>query len=979
MSENNKKKKRKKRTKLTFFKAFKILIILILIALIIGGGSVAGMVLSIIKDAPEIDPSKINSSLNQTSTIYDNENNLIEKVQSISGEYRTIVSLDKMPQHLLDAFISIEDERFYDHIGVDPKGIVGSAMENIKAGGIVRGASTITQQLVKNLYLSSDKQWNRKITEAYLAIQMERVLHKDQILAAYLNRIFFGQNAYGVQEAAKTYFSKDVGELTIAESALLAGVVKSHLQFQPYERIRPDQFDENKHYRVGDLDVLGERYIAVFNPRSIERQKLVLNKMLDLGKISQSEYEAALREDIKSNLKPGKLKLEGITSYFTDYVKTQVVKTLVQKLGYTEEAAEEELYTGGLKIYSTIDIDMQKQLEEVYENFTEILVGNTENIKGPILIDWKLNSAGNVLDKENKVVFYKRENLLTEDYSLILEDGTFEFVDGNLKIKNKKLKPYPKHIDVGDFYAIDEKKNLVSHTVGSIIIPEEFYSYNEEDIITIKKAYLDANKEFYKADENGRLLINEQYFYIFKEGIVQPQSATVTIDYRTGQIKAIVGGRDVEGNRILNRATASKRQPGSSIKPISVYLPALDSGYTAASPIDDIPFYNGNGELWPRNFYRSYKGMHTLRESVERSVNVNAVKTVENIGIATSMSYLEKMGIISKTHPEDDSFVTRIENKTHNDENLSALGLGGMTNGLTPLELTAAYGTIANNGVFVEPIAFTKILDKNGNLLLDNTPTETIVVSPQTAFIMKNILNTNVTNPGGLGGRAKLPDMAVAGKTGTTNNEVDIWFVGFTPYYVTGTWIGNDSPILTLSKGSTTAAQFWQYIASKIHEGLDSIPTFEQPSGIVSANICTQSGLLPSALCSHDPRGTIKSEIFVQGTVPTTTCDVHVELQIDTSNNSIANIYCPEDVVATRVFVQRTPPYNPSDNDGIVPADYSYNAPTGICTYHDESTVVVPDPLEDLLDWLNPNKDGDDSVIPLDPLDEDNSDDDDND
>lgn len=965
---SDKDKKKKKKVKLTFLKAIKIFVIILLITLIIGGGSVAGMVLSIIKDAPEIDPSTINSSLNQTSTIYDKEGNLIEKIQSTAGEYRTIVTLDKMPQHLLDAFISIEDERFYDHIGVDPKGIIGSAMDNLKAGGIVRGASTITQQLVKNLYLNPDKKWNRKITEAYLAIQMERTLHKDQILAAYLNRIFFGQNAYGVQEAAKTYFSKDVGQLTIAESALLAGVVKSHLQFQPYERIRPDKFDETKHYRVGELDILGERYIAVFNPKSIERQKLVLNKMLELGKISQTQYDIALKEDIKSNLKPGEVKLAGMTSYFTDYVKTQVVNSLVEKLGYTKDAAEEELYTGGLKIYSTIDVEMQKQLEDIYENFTEVLVGPTDNIKGPVLVDWRLNKAGNVLDNDNRVVFYKQENLLNEDYDLIIEADSFEVINGNLQIKNNKLNPYPKHIDIGDFYTIDGKKNLVTHTVGSIIIPEEFYSYAEDNTITIKKGYLDANSEFYKIDENGNLLIKESYFFISKEGIVQPQSATVTIDYRTGQIKAIVGGRDVEGNRILNRATA-KRQPGSVIKPISVYLPALDNGYTAASAIDDIPFYD-KGKLWPKNWYTGYRGIHSLRKSVEQSVNVNSVKTVQNIGIATSMSYLEKMGIISKTNPGSDSFITSQEGKT-NDENLSSLGLGGMTNGLTTLEVTAAYGTIANDGVFVEPISFTKILDKNGNLLLDNVPKETIVVSQQIAYIMKDILRTTVTD--GLAGRAKLPNMVVGGKTGTTQNQADIWFVGFTPYYVTGTWIGNDLPVITLTKSSGTAAELWQHISSKIHEGLESKTSFEQPSGIVSANVCSQSGLLPSALCSYDPRHTIKTEIFAQGTVPTSTCDVHIELEIDTSNNKIANIFCPEDLVETRVFVERTPPYSPSDNNGILPSDYAYNAPTEICTDHDETTVIIPDPFDD---WWNGNDDEDDFVIPLDPLDDDDDDND---
>lgn len=958
MSDDNKKQKKKR--KLTVLKVFKIFIILFLMVAIIGGGAVFGVVLSIIKEAPEIDPSSINASLDQTSFIYDIEGNLIEKIQA--PELRTFVSLSKMPKHLKDAFIAIEDERFEKHIGVDPKGIIASAFDNIKAGQIVRGGSTITQQLVKNVYLSdeaTDKTWSRKIKEAYLSLQMERVLHKDQILEAYLNRISLGQNAYGVQEAAQTYFSKDVEQLTIAESALLAGIVKSTVNYQPYIRIKPENFDANKHYEVGQLDVLGEKYILVFNSKSVERQKLVLKNMLRLEKITEDEYNKALKEDIKTILKPGERKIEGISSYFTDYVKTQVTNALMEKLGYTKEKAQDELFSGGLKIYATINLEMQKQLEDVYNNFTEILVGNTDKIKGPALVDWSLNKAGNVIDDNNNIIYYSQNNLLNEDFGLILEKGTYEIKDGNITIKNKKLSPYPKHIDIGDYFTIDERKNLVAHTVGSIIIPEDEFKIGDNKEVTITKKYLDKNKEFYSIDGNENLIINEKYFYRSEDGIVQPQSATVIIDYRSGHIKALVGGRDVEGSRILNRATSSQRQPGSAIKPIAAYLPALDNGYTAASPIDDIPFYN-NGELWPKNWYKGYRGIHTLRRSVEQSVNVNSVKTVESIGVKTSMSYLEKMGIINKEHPEKDSFITRAENNSTNDENLSSLGLGGMTRGLTPLEITAAYGAIANDGIFIEPIAFTKILDKNGNILIDNTPKENIVVSPQTAYIMKDILRTTVTN--GLAGRANLSNMAVGGKTGTTQNQADIWFVGFSPYYVTGTWIGNDSPKITLNKSSGTAAQLWQYIMTKVHDGLESKTSFDKPEGIVTVNVCTQSGLLPTETCLNDPRHVVKPEIFVQGTQPKTYCDMHVEVTIDSTNGKIANEYCPLENLETKVFIQRTPPYNPEEHNGIVPDDFGYNAPSEICDEHNEFTVIK-NPFDDLFD------DDGELIIPLDPFD----------
>src|SRR5699024_6047302 len=280
-----------------------------------------------------------------------------------------------------------------------------------KAGHAARGASTITQQLVKNVYLSPEKKWSRKITEAYLALQTEKVLHKDQILESYLNRNFFGQNAYGVQEASQTYFSKDVQDLSIAESALLAGVVKSTNLYQPYTRVSPEDYDEDIHQKVGESDVLGEKYILVFNEDSIKRQKVVLDRMLDLEKISQSEYDEALEEDIKENLEPGQKKVEDITSYFTDFVKSEVIDALRDKLGYSKEEAEEMLFTGGLRIYSTIDINLQKELEDVYKNFEEVLIGNSANIRGPALINWRLNNSGNIIDENGKIVYYRSNNI----------------------------------------------------------------------------------------------------------------------------------------------------------------------------------------------------------------------------------------------------------------------------------------------------------------------------------------------------------------------------------------------------------------------------------------------------------------------------------------------------------------------------------------------------------------------------------------
>lgn len=936
MSEDNKNKQDKKKHKKNKKSGLKIFLLVLVIVIIIGIGATAGIVIAIAKEAPEIDPTNISALLNQTSFILDQNGNVIEKIQT--KEYRTIVSIDQMPEHLKDAFISIEDERFYDHIGVDPKGIIKSTIDNIKAGHIVRGASTITQQLAKNLYLTSEKKLDRKIKEAYLALQIEKVLTKDQILEAYLNRIFLGQGAYGVQEAAQTYFSKDVEDLTIAESAVLAGIIKSPSKYALFKTLPPEKFDSEKHVEVGQIDTLGEKYIAVYNEEAINRQKVVLAKMLELGKITEEEYNEALNEDIRAKIKPGEKKIKGISSYFNDYIKVQVIEALMEELGYSKEEAEEELYTGGLKIYSTMDVDLQRQLEDIYKNFTEVLLGNPDNIKGPAFISWRLNSAQNIVDERNNIIFYKQEHILDENYNLIIEKNTFELTDNQLILKNKKLTPYKSNIEIADYYRIDNRKNLVTHRLGTLALPEEEFSITEDKAIIISNNFLKNNPDFYSISDDGNLLINEKYFYRHKEGIVQPQSATVIMDYKTGEIKALVGGRDVEGYQILNRATSSPRQPGSTIKPLSAYLPALDNGFTAASPIDDIPYYNNEGELWPNNWYTGYKGIHTLRKSVEQSVNVNSVKVVEAIGIKNSMEYLSRMGIINKNDPTKDNFITAAENNINNDENLSALGLGGMSKGLTPLEMTAAYGSIANAGTYIKPIAFTKVLDNNDNLLIDNTPKKNAVVSPEIAYIMSDILRTTVTN--GIAGRAQIPNMPTAGKTGTTQDKADAWFVGFTPYYVTGVWIGNDSPQIKLNQGSSIAAQFWKIIMTQVHEGLES-KNFEQPANIVSVQVCSQSGKLPTELCSHDPRGsTIITEIFAQGTQPTEFCETHVELKIDTTTGKIANEYCPEENVVTKVFIKRDPPYNPSEHNGIMPVDYQYTAPTEVCDVHNQENAI---------------------------------------
>lgn len=924
--------KYRRKPRFTLKKLLVITLMTVLISLTLFAGSVGLAFVNILTTAPEIDPYSINSGFEETSLIFDKDKNLLEKVET--AEYRTFVKLNKVPQYLKDAFISIEDERFYEHPGVDPKGILSSLYENFKAGGVVRGASTITQQLIKNTFLSNEQTLTRKLKEIYLALNLETKLSKDQILESYLNMISLGQNSYGVQEASRTYFSKNVDEINIAQAALLAGIVKGPNIYQPFYRVSPLKFDEATMRKIGETEILGEKYILVFNTKSVQRQKVILKKMLELGKINKAEYDEAINFDVVASLKPSAKKESEITSYATDYVKNQVVEDLMEKYQITKQKAQERLFTGGLRIYSTIDTKVQKDLDEVNRNFNGILLGDLKRYKAPLLVDRNLDKAGNIVDKDGNLVYYKKENLLTDDGYLFIPKGEFSInANGDLAITSSRILAYKKSTDIQDYYTIDGSKNLLTHRVGGLAVPDAYYLRQARHSLIIKAEFFEKNDKFYKVNETGNLFINPEYFYNNKTGLVQPQSATVIMDYKTGHIVAMIGGRDVKGSRILNRATDTARQPGSSMKPLAVYLPALDNGFTAASPILDIPMITADGKVWPNNVYTGFKGITTLRESLIYSINVSSARTLKKIGIPTSIKYLKKLGIINEDNPSKDNFVQSSENKTHNDENLASLALGGMTKGVSPLDMTAAYSAIANDGVYNEPIIYTKVLDKDGNIVLEKEAKQRRVVSPQIAYVMKDILRSTAYEH--TGKNAIIKGQASAGKTGTTDYNADFWFVGFTNYYTAATWMGNDSPKITITQNSWLAAKLWGHIMTKIHQDKESKPQFAQPDGIVKAYVCTKSGKKPNQFCSSDPRGVVREEIFAKGTEPTETCNVHVALEVNSSNNKLATEFTPEELKITKVFTALNPAYKPSEHNGILPKDYSYYPPVQSDTQED--------------------------------------------
>lgn len=922
------KMKKKKKYKLNF----KRLILFVLILGMLGCAAVGGYVLNIIKDTPPIDTSDIYSLLSENSVLYDSKGNVLENITKPgSSEIRTNISFTDLPQDLVDAFVAIEDKTFWDHNGFNFVRIMGAIWERIITGDPISGTSTLTQQLARNLYLSADRAMGRKIQEAWYAIQLEKEMTKEQILEAYLNTINLGYGAHGVQAAAQAYFSKDVSELTLPECAALATIPKSPTKFALLKG------DSNENIEDPDaLDIVSrtDNWTIWYNDTFKDRQELVLHFMHEQELITQEEYDAAMAYDMRQSMNPGttNVSAQNISSYFADFTVGQVVDDLMDEYNISSTEAREMLYTKGLRIYSTLDVDMQKNTENIYKknsNFPEVRKSSLNKDKN-----------GNILNANGNVLLYKKATYFDSEGNFNLSPSEYQWnSDGSLTMfKGKRLNFYNTKVQDRTDVSVEfknlytEEDGLFYSIAGGVISIGSDYKTKDGDgnLVISAQFFTDHPNVIAK---NGDTLTISQSYYSLKQQVMQPQSAIVIMDYHTGEIKAMVGGRSTSGKLLYNRATGT-RQPGSSFKPIGVYGPAIESkAWTAASVIDDAPMVFEERQ-WPKNWYEGFRGLHTLRQSVEQSVNVNAVKVFVDIGVQKSLDFAKKLGIS-----------TIVETGGNNDLNASALALGGMTNGVSPLEMAAAYGAFANEGVYTEPICYTKVTDKHGTILLERTPETSQAMSEGTASIMTDILRSTVTN--GLAKRAAISNQPVAGKTGTTTDNYDAWFVGFTPYYSAAVWIGNDVN-LELDEGSASATRVWQLVMEQAHKGL-SRKEFVMDESVVTAQVDTKSGKLPSELSSLDPRGnTVRTEYFLEGTVPIEIDDVHV--QADTCNGShyLATPWCSDHSVKVLIDRPKDPRFTPSeaekaflDSDNVI-ADAQYDAPIYYCHLHNGDTTSYP-------------------------------------
>ncbi len=739
--------------------SFRLTLVLLFMIGAAGFGALVGIAKAYMETTPTLDTAEIEEQA-ETSYIYDSSGELI--TMYTGSENRDWASLDEIPERLREAVIAIEDVRFYYHSGVDIKRLVGVFISNLMNNNI-QGGSTITQQLVKNSLLSSERTYKRKIQEAYLSMQLEQEYDKDKILEAYLNTISLGGSNYGVKAAAMDYFHKDLSELSLRECAMLAGITQYPYKYNP----------RRCYYVVDDPSIINDR------------TDRVLEQMYIAGFITKQEYDSALSDTVYVFAESTVNQMYEMP-YFVEYVVYDVITHLLEQRGKDDTdanraAIETELRTQGYKIYTTVDTDVQKTVEQCLENWDDY---------------------PEMKNSEDAVVHYEND------------DGT------------------------------------ISDTL-------------------------------------------------------QPQAAFVIIDQHTGQLKAVVGGRTTpEAKKTLNRAYQTRMPIGSSIKPIAVYAPAIDLGYSDGTVVPNLPlaiegWENASGTGYPEGG-SAYYGPVTLRTGLVQSLNSATAWTLMNlVGVDTSYNYLTYMGI----------------NPTHISKTPSGLALGD--SGITPIELAGAYATIANSGVYLEPLSFTTVEDKEGNIILDadKIRDHREVFKETTAWIVSDMLVNAVQS--GTGKRAQIEGVTVGGKTGTVQDSTGVLFAGITPDYTATLWIGSDKykPLATDVAASTSAAPLWQYVMSSIYEAgeetnkypnkggaiIDATPT---ELGLVQVKVCSVSGLRATDACENDPGGH-KPVMgwFVQGTEPTDYCDVHENVSICSTSGKFATEYCPTDTVSQRTIL----------------------------------------------------------------------------
>lgn len=820
----------------------KIALAMFLILCFAGFAVGIGFVRGAIDAAPSLDIIDVQPQ-GYASQIYDADGNLMQTLV-MEGSNREEVSFDQLPDDLVNAFIAIEDSRFYEHNGIDLKGILRAAYVGITNGRFSEGASTITQQLIKNNVLqggyetSMADKLRRKIQEQFLAVKLEDQLgSKETILEYYLNTINLGGNCLGVQTAAHRYFGKNVWELTLSECTVLAATTSNPSRYNPLTHPK-----EN----------------AV-------RRKIVLEKMYEQNFITYDQKNDALDDDVYSRIQTVDNATSGSTvfSYFTDAVYNQVCDDLQSKLGYSASQSYKLLYSGGLQIYSTMDPSIQAIVDEEINN-----ADNYISSTGSRLLEYSLNYALTVCHADGSESTYTENDLIS--------------------------------------YFQSEKKQATFANIYA----------SKEDIYR-------SVREF-KASLliSGDSVTNETI-----TPILEPQESVVVMNQSNGQVAAISGGRgEKEGSLTLNRALHCHRQPGSASMIISTFAPAIDScGATLASTYYDAPYSSGNQQVlnWWGN---PYLGYNNIRQAITYSMNVIGARCLTSlVSDSTAYDYLELFGL-GDASGQEISFSLANTNSSYT-----------VTNEM----LTAAFASIANDGIYQKPTYYTKVLDRQGNILLESVPSQTRIIKSSSAALLTNAMEDVISSDSSYyyqygitptGTLCQVDSMTLAGKSGTTTSGSDVWFIGYSPYYTCGIWSGYDDSKV-LSTGTEYHKTIWQKIMARIHTDLDN-KDFVFTDELESAKICSKSGLLAvDGVCnSSSSNASVYTEYFAPGTAPTSYCDRHYALRICTESGKSATKYCPGDSVVQRVYLH----IDDNDLSSGTTTDSDYLAPSNLqsCDIH---------------------------------------------
>lgn len=789
----------------------------------------------VVTTAPKINPDNIYKTVAESSKIYDDSGKQIDTV--FYTQDRTLIKYKDLPDNLVHAYIALEDKTFYKHHGFNWTRMVGAVLNAFTGKDGISGTSTITQQLARNVYLpeiKSQRSIRRKILEMYYADQIEKTLTKEQIMEAYVNTIYLGFGNYGVERAAKSYFSKDVKDLNLVECASIASLAQAPDAYALVKVADSNNISDNTSNIIA-RDT--ETYIA--NDVSKNRRNTCLKLMKSQGYITEKQYKEVYDKNLIDFINPTIQSYSNPNTFFTDYLIDEIVSDLKKQYKISEKEAEQMIHTGGLQIYSTLDSTAQNVIAKEFANDRNF----------PYLGYLRKNSDGDIISTSGNVMLYALSNLVNSDGNIVLSSDEFTAnKDGSVTIKRgKRLNIYTtKSGGVVDYSLelkqsyVRENSTLYTYGGGYIKIPAKYKSLDENDDLVIAKEYFDSTKDIYLSD-SGLVITNKAYSLPNKT--IQPQGAMAIVEVGTGQVKALMGGREAVGRQLFNRAI-NPRQPGSSIKPLGVYSAAIQKSKDYADKGETWPFVNYQtdsqganfgsyltagthildqaqrigGKTWPNNADRRYHGAVTLRQALQQSLNVVAVKVQLQVGNEYSANLIKKFGI-----------TTLVTEGETSDMNPAALALGGLTVGVKPIEMAQAYAVFPNGGVRQSSIAYTKVVDRNGKTILKSKSKSYKVLDEGVAWIMTDMLKSVVTR--GLGSPANLPNVTPGGKTGTTNENYDIWFDGFTPRYAASLWVGSDVNI-SLSGSSYLTARLWGKIMRQIPNA-DSGEYKKQPNNVV--------------------------------------------------------------------------------------------------------------------------------------------------